>query len=213
MKKKADSTSTRERLLAAALHEFSTRGHAGARVANIARKCRVNKQLLYYYFKSKEGLYRAVLADLHKRNELVLVSAPSEFEASLLYWQEFYLNDPHYIRLMMWEALDFSDREVPGEADRRNIYTLSKAKLANEIQPGKWPLQLSRDQAMITWIAIVAFPAVFPQITRLITGRAPGDKVFREKRSAFLREFARLLITGDLATAKSAPTGQAPAAS
>ena len=50
-----------ERLLAAASTEFAARGFAGARVDRIARRARVNKAMLYYYFHSKAGLYRALL--------------------------------------------------------------------------------------------------------------------------------------------------------
>lgn len=54
---------SRERILAAAREEFGSEGFAGARVQRIARRAGVNKQLLYYYFGSKERLYRAVVAD------------------------------------------------------------------------------------------------------------------------------------------------------
>src|SRR2546430_14426564 len=50
------------RLIAAAREEFSRRGFDGARVEQIARRAGVNKQLLFYYFHSKRGLFTAVLA-------------------------------------------------------------------------------------------------------------------------------------------------------
>jgi TetR/AcrR family transcriptional regulator len=52
---------TRAAILDAALHEFSQEGVAGARIDAIARTARVNKALLYYYFKDKESLYGAVI--------------------------------------------------------------------------------------------------------------------------------------------------------
>ena len=51
----------REAILAAARQEFSTKGAAGARVNEIAARSGVNKQLIYYYFGNKEGLYAAAL--------------------------------------------------------------------------------------------------------------------------------------------------------
>jgi TetR/AcrR family transcriptional regulator len=47
--------------LQAAVREFAQEGIAGARTDAIARAAKVNKALLYYYFKDKEALYGAVL--------------------------------------------------------------------------------------------------------------------------------------------------------
>jgi TetR/AcrR family transcriptional regulator len=52
---------SRAAILQAAVREFSREGVAGARIDAIARHARVNKALLYYYFKDKEALYSAVL--------------------------------------------------------------------------------------------------------------------------------------------------------
>lgn len=55
---------TRAAILKAALEEFSTEGVAGARTDQIARRAGVNKALLYYYFKDKEGLYASALEEV-----------------------------------------------------------------------------------------------------------------------------------------------------
>lgn len=52
---------TRQTILEAATREFAAEGLAGARTDAIAKAARVNKALLYYYFRDKEGLYGAVL--------------------------------------------------------------------------------------------------------------------------------------------------------
>ncbi len=54
-----ETDQARERILRAALHEFSAHGLAGARTDAIAQSADVNKALLYYYFKNKESLYAA----------------------------------------------------------------------------------------------------------------------------------------------------------
>jgi TetR/AcrR family transcriptional regulator len=51
------------RIVAAAREEFARRGFAGARVDQIARRAGVNKQLLFYYFHSKRGLFQAVVTE------------------------------------------------------------------------------------------------------------------------------------------------------
>jgi TetR/AcrR family transcriptional regulator len=52
---------TRAAILNAAIEEFAREGVAGARTDAIARAAKVNKALLYYYFKDKETLYGAAL--------------------------------------------------------------------------------------------------------------------------------------------------------
>jgi TetR/AcrR family transcriptional regulator len=52
---------SRAAILQAAVHEFAQHGIAGARTDAIARAAKVNKALLYYYFKDKDALYGAVL--------------------------------------------------------------------------------------------------------------------------------------------------------
>jgi TetR/AcrR family transcriptional regulator len=52
---------SRQRILDAALREFSAEGLAGARTDRIAAVAGVNKALIYYYFESKENLYNATL--------------------------------------------------------------------------------------------------------------------------------------------------------
>ena len=56
-----------DRILAAAALEFSERGFAGARVDRIARRAHVNKAMLYYHFKSKNGIYRTLLRQMFTR--------------------------------------------------------------------------------------------------------------------------------------------------
>lgn len=52
---------SRAAILHAAIEEFAEHGIAGARTDAIARAAKVNKALLYYYFKDKEAIYQAVL--------------------------------------------------------------------------------------------------------------------------------------------------------
>ena len=51
----------RERLLETATELFAEKGYAGASVREIVKKAGVSKPVLYYYFKSKEGLFYAIL--------------------------------------------------------------------------------------------------------------------------------------------------------
>jgi AcrR family transcriptional regulator len=52
----------RELILRAAMEEFGARGYDGARLDDIAAAAGVTKPIIYRHFKSKKGLYLAVLA-------------------------------------------------------------------------------------------------------------------------------------------------------
>ena len=56
-----DAERSKADILAVATEEFATYGLSGARVDAIAKHTRTSKRMIYYYFKGKEGLYRAVL--------------------------------------------------------------------------------------------------------------------------------------------------------
>jgi TetR/AcrR family transcriptional regulator len=66
MRLKTDNRSdtTRKSILRAAIREFSAVGLAGARTDAIAASAKVNKALLYYYFKSKTALYAAAIEEV-----------------------------------------------------------------------------------------------------------------------------------------------------
>jgi TetR/AcrR family transcriptional regulator len=89
---------TRKAILRAAIREFSTHGLAGARTDAIAESAKVNKALLYYYFKSKTGLYTAAIEEVsnvaaeramaaldpkHSAGERLLRTALSHFDRIL----------------------------------------------------------------------------------------------------------------------------------
>jgi TetR/AcrR family transcriptional regulator len=89
---------TRKTILRAAIREFSAHGLAGARTDAIAESAKVNKALLYYYFKSKSGLYAAAIEEVssavaerafaaldpkHSAGERVLRMALSHFDRIL----------------------------------------------------------------------------------------------------------------------------------
>ncbi|UCD79607.1 MAG: TetR/AcrR family transcriptional regulator [Desulfobacterales bacterium] len=63
-------SNARERLLETATALFAEKGYAGTSVREIVERAGVSKPVLYYYFKSKEGLFYAILewaADVQQR--------------------------------------------------------------------------------------------------------------------------------------------------
>jgi TetR/AcrR family transcriptional regulator len=125
----------RKNILRAAIREFSANGLAGARTDAIAEAAKVNKALLYYYFKSKTGLYEAALDEAagmvaesalaaldpkHSAGERVLRSALSHFDR-VLSQQEFQ-------SLMQQELVRF--RQGESEAIRGVVEKLFRPMIA-----------------------------------------------------------------------------------
>lgn len=103
---------SRAAILKAAAHEFAEHGIAGARTDAIAREARVNKALLYYYFKDKETLYGAVLDDAFSGLKTtvfrVLDGDLAPREKILAYagaYFDFIASNPLYPRLMQREMM------------------------------------------------------------------------------------------------------------
>ena len=64
---------SRTAILQAAVREFAREGIAGARTDAIARAAKVNKALLYYYYRDKDALYGAALDQVfQERNEFLM---------------------------------------------------------------------------------------------------------------------------------------------
>lgn len=81
--------SRRADIQAAAEREFAAAGFAGGRIERIAATAGVNKQLLFHYFGSKEGLFLTALQSLLARHEWAPAAAgiephPAEQIRSLL---------------------------------------------------------------------------------------------------------------------------------
>jgi TetR/AcrR family transcriptional regulator len=64
---------SRAAILQAAIREFARGGVAGARTDAIAKAAKVNKALLYYYFRDKDALYGAALEQVFRERDAVLM--------------------------------------------------------------------------------------------------------------------------------------------
>jgi TetR/AcrR family transcriptional regulator len=102
-----DPSRVREKILKLATEEFARIGFEGARVDRIAERCNVSKNMLYYYFQSKEGLFVAALERMYQslreqqQDISVRASDPAVAMKQLIHHTFFALkNNPNAIRLM-----------------------------------------------------------------------------------------------------------------
>ncbi|MFE6228162.1 MULTISPECIES: TetR/AcrR family transcriptional regulator [unclassified Streptomyces] len=164
---------TRRKLLDAARAEFARHGIAGARVDRIAAASGVNKQRLYANFRSKEGLFAAVISaayeDLGRH-----VPVPETLEAARRYVGDifdYHAKDPTLARLIAWEGLHYGGQDFPGQEERSAYYREKCGKLSVALG------EIGRCETahlVLTLIAIATWPFVAEQQRVLLTSQG-GD--------------------------------------
>lgn len=110
--RRRDAEGTRARILAAATEEFARYGLAGARGDRVARAARSSERMVYYYFGSKEKLFRAALEAAYlslqeaERSVHLEDLAPERAldEFCRFVWR-YYLDHPEFIGLVNTENL------------------------------------------------------------------------------------------------------------
>jgi AcrR family transcriptional regulator len=130
-----NSEATRERILEAALAEFSAYGIAGARVDRIARQAGCNKNLIYIYFENKETLFSTILQKHLARVYEEVTFTPDELPAYAARLFDFAMAHPDLMRLMTWfglerEGLDISAK--PPSLDGK-VAAVMKAQKAGRV--------------------------------------------------------------------------------
>ena len=185
-----DPTRTRDRILDAALEEFSARGFSGARVEAIARRAPVNKRMLYHYFGDKKSLFREVLRKKMAQRAAWREGSPAEPSELLPYWFDHGCHDLNWIRLLQWEALQGGGDEVIDEAARREALARAIERTRRRKELGLLPGQLDSAYLLLGLMALTMFPLAFPQLTRLLTGLPTTAHRFQRGYGRFLRGFA-----------------------
>ena len=107
-----DAEATRAAILQAAIAEFAREGYGGARVDKISQRAGANERMLYYYFGSKEELFRAVLESVY--DELISAERALDLHAVhpvegvrrfIAFTWTYYLDHPEFISLVNTENL------------------------------------------------------------------------------------------------------------
>jgi TetR/AcrR family transcriptional regulator len=114
-RKRQEKPEAAGRILEAAESCFAAHGLAGTRTEEIADAARINKAMLFYYFKNKKQLHRAVLENLFRQFRLSIYSlrkktdSPREQLLALAAgYFDFLASHPNYPRLVQREAMEFS---------------------------------------------------------------------------------------------------------
>jgi TetR/AcrR family transcriptional regulator len=123
-----DPERTRDKILSQATREFAKRGFDGARVDAIALRCKLSKNMLYYYFGSKEGLFVAVLERMYEKlrsqqKDLAVRASDPVIALGQLVHHTFnaLLENPEAIRLMN-EENRHQGRHIRQSSRMRQLY-------------------------------------------------------------------------------------------
>ncbi|QNE16598.1 TetR/AcrR family transcriptional regulator [Kribbella qitaiheensis] len=107
---------TRERILEAAMAEFSAYGVAGARVDRIAKTAGCNKNLIYVYFGNKETLFTTVLDKHLSRVYAEMDPTPEDLPGKAGRVFDFAMENRDLMRLLAWSNLEEQATEPAARA-------------------------------------------------------------------------------------------------
>jgi TetR/AcrR family transcriptional regulator len=190
-----DVNRTRERIMTAARKEFAKCGFAGARTDAIARRARVNERMIFYCFDSKQGLYKAVLAQkLSVKAGLIESTADEDFTSSLVKGFAASCADIDALRMWQWEALDRCNRKLVAEEERSTYFQANVDRWRRAQTSGTLPPDADAEMLLLVSAALGTFPLALPQLTTLATGMDPLDPEFRRKWSVCLEWIGQRLL-------------------
>jgi TetR/AcrR family transcriptional regulator len=204
---------TRAAILKAALEEFSHEGVAGARTDEIARRAGVNKALIYYYFKDKEGLYAAALeqvfSGLHQKVVSVLerVELPPR-ERLVLYAQthfDYIASAPVYPRLVQREFMRSTARALSPTASRimerhaRPIYDRLEKLITEGAKAGDFR-HLDPMQTVTSILGIIVFYFISMPVQQFMHSGDPASaERIAARRTALLDFLCAAVLTPEAA--------------
>ncbi|MER6562677.1 TetR family transcriptional regulator [Streptomyces sp. NPDC001027] len=190
-----DTEGTKRKILNAAATEFAASGPDGTTIERIAKLAGVNKERVYNYFGSKQGLFSHVLADQLATAAIEIPANPTandigEFAGRLYDYRR---KHPELARLLLWEGLTFG-AEVPGEQSRGDYYGRSTSALSDSQAAGQVDPALPADLLHFLVLSVAGYWAVLPQVARMITGADTDDAAEDKRRRAGVVEAARRLV-------------------
>lgn len=202
--RKRDAERTRALILDAAVAEFARAGYAGARIAAIADRAGVNKQLISYYFGGKEGLYQAVV-DQWRLQDINLDDTPRSLPDVIAHYVHAATEHRDFARLLAWQGLTMDQGGFPPDAYQAPRMAESVAWLRRCQEAGELAPDLDPACVLLAFFAAASVGAVLPQVVKSITGLDPAAEEFV---SHYAEQLERM--TRHLAADQSDSEGRSP---
>lgn len=154
-----DPQTARERVLQAAFDEFAAHGVAGARIDRIAAAAKTSKERVYAYFRSKDELYLAVIAEMVRETMDNVQLDVHDLPGYVGEVFDFYVDHPDFLRFVHWGRLEDPRGFGPDAAAATEVKV---AAIAAAQEAGVLPAQIpARDllifvfQLATAWLSAV----------------------------------------------------------
>ena len=193
----------RQRILKAALKEFSTFGFSGARMERIAEAAKINKAMLFYYFASKKNLYQRVIREVFQQifpMVMQLLSSQPTAEEFLEQLPGLYVGfaakNPQFMHLVMLELIQnpknitsvltefFKENAEKGLPGPPQLIQLIRNWHEKKIITEEDPMHFMLNVVSLSLLSILAKP--FLEALFRLAPQAPaapaGDEEFLRKR-------------------------------
>ena len=129
---KKNPTATKARIVKSAIELFSKRGYSETSMDDIAKKSKINKAMIYYYFKSKANLYEEVMGKVLKELYISIKEAEKCCESPLgdleIFIKKYaYFSKKYpYLPTLILRELSFGGKYLPNMvfAGLRDIFSL-----------------------------------------------------------------------------------------
>ena len=203
--RRRDREATRARILEAAAAEFARCGFSEARGERIAERARSSERMLYYYFGSKEGLFRAVLESVYaalREAERSLRLDDQDPLAALerfcrFVWR-YYVDHPEFISLLNTENL-YKARHLRRSAQLGELVSpvvgllaglIERGERSGVFRPGLDPAQLYLSIASQGYFYLSNRHTLSAVLDRDLTSRALLESHWRESAEMIRRYVA-----------------------
>lgn len=199
--------SAKDRILDAALKEFASSGYGGGRVEKIAQKANVNKAMIFYYFSSKENLFKIVLSRIlieliqQVRTILEKSQVPKDLiEALPRTYIGFFRRNPDILKMIGLELVQNPKHITALVSDIFNSFPLPPQKLFRSkiikwqeegLISGDDPVQFIMNIVSLSIFSILGIPVV----EAILNIKIDRDGDFFEKR---IQSIVHLLKKGML---------------
>ncbi|UOR02382.1 TetR/AcrR family transcriptional regulator [Leucobacter allii] len=192
-----DDGNSRDRILDAALEEFSAKGIAGARVEQIAKRAGVNVRMIYYFFKSKANLYREVNSRAARTGHFEIDDSTTDEVISRLLHALFgnAVSNVDFVRLLQWESLEIQSgsEELPNLIERNDLVARRVELMRQAQAEGRLAPNLDPQMLYIALHSLSLAPFAFPSLVKIASGLSPADNEFKTAYWLFLEQLAREL--------------------